>query len=304
MGNKKFTEILLESFIDKDDFNCDEWLIVENMINDFTDNYFFNSLDEDEQYAMASLISKRMSLSIRNKEFKFTENSSSRQEGTNRTIKNYVFKYEITHEEVISLPKLIQTDITTREKQKSFYEDLNEVYESNKFKYPWAYTMYPQRDKTDEFIDGFLGKSFLDYVPIVEREDIIIYIIRFAVGYYGGKDYVPIDKRKPSTATKRDLEKIQKFQDFIKQFLPEKNTKPYLKGTTSDGKNYLEDINNRLEVLKLDLKNKEFKIFSKLYYYGSEALTKNDLEDFLKTKAKKYNLACSEDIGIIRESLK
>lgn len=303
MGNKKFTEILSEYFRDKNDFNCDEWLIVENMINDFSDNYFFNSLDEDEQYAIASLISKRMRLSIRNKEFKFTENSSSIQEGTNRTINNYVFKYEITNHKVKPLIKLIKTDISTREKKKSFYDDLQDVYEANRDK-QWAYTTYPQREKVDKFIGGFLFESFLDNVPIVEREDIIIYIIRFGAGYYGKQDYMPIDKRKLSIATKRDSEKIQKFQDFIKKFLPEKNTKPYLKGTTFDGKDWLEDINNRLDVLKLDLENKDFKIFSKLYYKGSEALTKNDLEDFLKTKAKKYNLVCSEDIGIIRESLK
>ena len=55
--------------------------------------------------------------------------------------------------------------------------------------------------------------------------------------------------------------------------------------------------------MKLDLKNKEFKIFSKLYYEGSEALTKDDLENFLRSKAKEYNLTCSDDILSIRENM-
>ena len=269
------------------------------MINDFSDNYFFNTLDEAEQYAMASMISERMRLSIGNKEFKFTENTSSIQKGTNRTIKNYVFKYEITNDRVKPLRKLPEIDIREEE---SFYENLEDVYKYSEIGSS-SYIMDSYRNHVTEFIEDFKEVDFLKKIPFTERKEIIIYIIQFGAGYYREQDYIPFDKRKLSTAIKRDSEKIQKFQDFIKKFLPEKNTKPYLKGTTFDGKDYLEDINNRLDVLKLDLENKDFKIFSKLYYEGSEALTKNDLEDFLKTKAKKYNLACTTDIRELRERM-
>lgn len=310
MGNKKFTEILLEFFRDKNDFGKNECLTIEKMIDDFSDNHFFSILSEDEQYAMALIISDRIRLSIENKEFMFTTPRPPIEKDSNKAIKSYVFKYEITNDEVDPLAKLIKTDITTREKQKSFYTDLNEVYERNKFN-PWAYTMYPFRDKTDKFIDKFLPESFLDDIPITEREEIIIYIIRFGAGYYKEKDFIRVDtKIKPSVAVKNASNRIQTFQDFIKKFLPEKNTRPLLGGTKTTfhglipkNMDYLEDINNRLDVLKLDLKNKEFKIFSKLYYEGSEALDKDDLENFLRTEARKYNLACSDDIRDIRANM-
>jgi len=310
MESETFVSILLEYFKDKNEFDNTDWVEIEKMISSFSNNHFFNILNEDEKYVMASIIAERIRIFIEKKDFVFSTPRPPIEVNSNETIKSYVLKYKVENDKIISVPKLIKTNITTREKQKSFYEDLKEVYERNKFT-PWAYTMYPLRDKTDEFIDTFLIKSFLDDIPIIEREDIIVYIIRFGAGYYKEKDFTRVDKKiKPSVAVKNASNKIQTFQDFIKKFLPEKNTRLLLGGTktTFDGlvpnnMDYLEDMNNRLDVLKLDLKNKEFKIFSKLYYKGSEALNKDDLENFLRTEARKYNLTCSDDIRDIRANM-
>lgn len=310
MESETFVSILFKYFNDKNEFDNTDWIEVEKMINSFSNNHFFNILNEDEKYVMASIIAERIRIFIEKKDFVFTSPRPPIEVNSNESIKSYFLKYKIENNETMLLSKLIQTNITTREEKKSFYEDLNEVYERHKFS-PWAYTMYPLREKTDEFIDTFVVESFLDDIPITEREDIIVYIIRFGAGYYKEKDFTRVDKKiKSSVAIKNASNKIQTFQDFIKKFLPEKNTRPLLSGTKTSfeglipkNMDYLEDMNKRLDVLKLDLKNKEFKIFSKLYYNGSEVLNKDNLENFLRTKARKYNLTCSDDIRNIRANM-
>jgi hypothetical protein len=79
MGNKEFTEILLEYFQkEQEHLPNNEWKQINILINDFSDNRFFSILNEEEQYRMALIISERIRIELLNDDniFVFTAKSS------------------------------------------------------------------------------------------------------------------------------------------------------------------------------------------------------------------------------------
>lgn len=94
---------------------------------------------------------------------------------------------------------------------------------------------------------------------------------------------------KPVTQIKQDIKTIQNYQDMIIRLYGAKNK---INGSFSlfNAPTEIKEIyNNNIAILK-DLQDKSFKIISKLKYYQSEPITKNDIKEFLNEIVTQYKL--------------
>lgn len=199
-----------------------------------------------------------------------------------------------------------------------FYETIKRVYIKYKYHPNIAYLEYAKSEKMNEFIECFEqndNKStilFLDEIPISDREEIIIDILKWGQKYYRGKIFTRkvTDKRKIN----RDIKQFNEAQKFIESFLPRatnyrSHTKEINKQTITtsytdyEGIPYtdiflLEDIVQKLIQLQDDLKTRDFKIFPREYYLDTRVPKKEELKKIFEDIAKKYKLKGIKQIKV------
>jgi len=190
-----------------------------------------------------------------------------------------------------------------------FYQTITRLYTKEKYNPNVAYLEGLKSEKMDDFIEFFKDNnqsaiSFLDEVPIEDREEIIINILKWGQKYYRGKIFTRqvTDKR----TINHDIKKLNEVQKFIESFLP-KVTSHKSNTKEINGKNiiitytdyegipytdifFLEEIVKKIILLQDDLETRNFKIFPREYYFDTKVTVKEELKKIFEDIAKRYKL--------------
>ena len=112
-----------------------------------------------------------------------------------------------------------------------------------------------------------------------------------------------LEKVKPITQIKYDIQTIQKYQDMVLRLYGAKSKIDNSYVLFNAPKEIKENYKNNKIILN-DLENKSFQIISKLKYYQSQKATKNEIKEILKDIKSRYSLLTkSLDIKTLIDSL-
>jgi len=174
------------------------------------------------------------------------------------------------------------------------------------FKVPLCITEIFIDEYYEEVIETFLVHgTFLDELitdhTFIETDmnKIVMWIIEYGENPLSGlmnSIHEQMMQSEPAKAIRADIKVITKFEELIKKRVVDKD-----KDTPTI---FMDKLLSDIGILKNDLNNKEFNLFSKDNYYKSKYTKKRELTTILKEIAKKYNvISPSEQIRQLVENI-
>jgi len=224
------------------------------------------------------------------------------------------------------------------ENEEYFYETLERFYMEYKFNPNIAYLEFPKYENMEAFIKYFKhncesGKNqilcrtdckiktqikFLDRVPIEDRKEICIKILKWGQKYYRGAIFSKPSKTKQQIddERKKDINVLKEAQKTLEKFLPKEIKKrKHEKVINHHGEEYivtteytdyesspimngilLEEVQRKLAQIQLDIENSQYKIVPIEYYRGSKEAPKKELEQMLKGIAEVLKLKGKKEV--------
>ncbi|WP_415405717.1 hypothetical protein ACLHDG_08095 [Sulfurovum sp. CS9] len=147
-----------------------------------------------------------------------------------------------------------------------------------------------------DILDTFEKDSgFLDAIPREDWLEVIDKLISPIYDYTSKPAEVKMNKKSPPAKRPKDkieqeIKVIEKFQELL-GVICTAHTYCYFPHAKE-----IEEALNTAQILKDDLKNQTFDIFSKVDYYSREVPSKTEISNILDDIIKKYNLkGCSLD---------